>query len=249
MKLVLAEPKLFKDSISTIATLVNEANIRIDKNMLEIVAMDPANVAMIIFNMLSPAFVEYSVEKEKHIRINLEGLNQILKRVGPSDMMTIELDEARGRLVLKVRGVSSRTFNITLLDHEHKEQKMPELKFPARVEMPSYIFDEAMEDMNIVAESVALIAEQNKFIVESQSKFNSAKTEVTSDDEASITVENKEGVVSKYSLEYLKKIANASKLSDRVVLQFGKEYPLKVNFLVVDKLSLSVILAPRVMND
>ena len=50
-------------------------------------------------------------------------------------------------------------------------------------------------------------------------------------------------------IEYLKKIIKGSKLSDKVVLQFDKDYPLKADYLVKDKLSLSVILAPRVSND
>jgi len=249
MKLVLAEPKLFKDSISTISALVNEVHIRVDKNMLEIIAMDPANVAMVVFNMLSPAFVEYEVSKEKTLCINLDSLNQILRRIKPTDTVQLELDENKGKLVVKARGESSRTFHIALLDSEHKEQKIPELKFPAKVEMPSYVFDEAMEDMNIVAESVALTAEKNRFIIESESKMNAAKVEVTSDDEADISTDKSENIVSKYSLEYLKKIAGGAKLSDKVILQFGQEYPLKASFKIIDKLSLSIILAPRVMND
>ena len=47
----------------------------------------------------------------------------------------------------------------------------------------------------------------------------------------------------------MNKIAKGSKLADSVSLYFGNEYPLKAEFKVVDKLSLSVILAPRVMND
>ena len=53
----------------------------------------------------------------------------------------------------------------------------------------------------------------------------------------------------KYSLEYLKKIIKASKLTDKVMIQFSKDYPLKVDYKVIDKLGLTFILAPRVSND
>ena len=53
----------------------------------------------------------------------------------------------------------------------------------------------------------------------------------------------------KYSVEYLKKMINGSKLADTVTIQFNKDYPLKLDYKTVDKLSLSFILAPRVEND
>ena len=53
----------------------------------------------------------------------------------------------------------------------------------------------------------------------------------------------------KYSVEYLKKIMDASKLTDNVSIQFNKDYPLKLDYIVVDKLQLSFILAPRVENE
>ena len=42
---------------------------------------------------------------------------------------------------------------------------------------------------------------------------------------------------------------NGSKLSDEVVIQFNKDYPLKLEYKSVDKVMLSFILAPRVEND
>jgi DNA polymerase III sliding clamp (beta) subunit (PCNA family) len=59
MKLTLAEPKYLKDSISIISELVNEARLKITPDFIEIIAMDPANVAMVVFKLLSSAFVEY----------------------------------------------------------------------------------------------------------------------------------------------------------------------------------------------
>ena len=63
MKLTLAEPKYLKESISVISELVNEARFKIGPDGIELVAMDPANVAMVIFKLLSSCFVEYDINK------------------------------------------------------------------------------------------------------------------------------------------------------------------------------------------
>ncbi|MBU4502488.1 MAG: proliferating cell nuclear antigen (pcna) [Nanoarchaeota archaeon] len=246
MKLVLAEPRLLKESVSIISELVNEVTFNIDKDKIEIVAMDPANVAMILFKLLSSAFVEYEVKENKQIAVNLENLNQVLKRSKPSDTVMLEL--ADNKLKITLRGESTRTFKLSLIDIDESEQKVPELKFTTKVEMPSTVFTEAVEDMDVVAESVSMMAEQNKFTVRSEGRFNAAKVEVLTDQGISIVMDE-DKVDSKYSIEYLKKIMKGSKLTDTVVLNFGKEYPLKVDYKLMDKLMLSFILAPRVDND
>ncbi|MBT5343080.1 hypothetical protein HOL59_05855, partial [Candidatus Woesearchaeota archaeon] len=53
----------------------------------------------------------------------------------------------------------------------------------------------------------------------------------------------------KFSLEYLKKMIAGSKLSDKVSVHFNTDYPMKVEYKIVDRLALSFILAPRVDND
>jgi len=51
MRLTLAESRLLKDSIGIISELVSEVNLKVDKDKIEIVAVDPANVIMIVFKL------------------------------------------------------------------------------------------------------------------------------------------------------------------------------------------------------
>jgi len=92
MRLTLAEPRYLKESVTIISDLVNEARFRVNKEAIELVAMDPANVAMVIFKLLSSSFTEYDVKKDVEIAINLSNLKQILRRAKPDDMLTLELD-------------------------------------------------------------------------------------------------------------------------------------------------------------
>ncbi|HIH47521.1 TPA: hypothetical protein HA297_04425, partial [Candidatus Woesearchaeota archaeon] len=92
MRLTLAEPKYLKESITIISDLVNEASLKITPEAIELVAMDPANVAMVIFKLFSSAFIEYDVKKEVDISINLGNLKQILRRINPNDMLNLELE-------------------------------------------------------------------------------------------------------------------------------------------------------------
>src|SRR3989344_4714166 len=120
MKLTLSEPRYLKDSILIISELVNEANIKLLPDRIELIAMDPASVAMVIFRLLSSAFVEYNIKEEKTIGVNLGNLTQILKRVKPTDSLTLELDDSRNRLRIALKGNSTKQFELALLDIDEK---------------------------------------------------------------------------------------------------------------------------------
>jgi len=247
MKLVLAETKQFIDSISIISELVNEVRFRISKDKIELIAMDPANVAMVSFKLLSSAFIEYEVEAETQICVNLDSLKQILRRIKSVDIMILESE--KNKLKIQIKNETIRTFHLSLIDMEEKEQRIPDLKFPLRIQLPTMVFDEAIEDMSIVAESVALTASAQKLVIESEGNMNAARSEIPNASETEIKIAGTEEIKSKYSIEYLKKMIKASKLADFMTIQFSKDYPLKLDYLIKDKLELSFILAPRVSTD
>src|SRR3989338_1632544 len=128
MRLTLAEPRYLKDSISIISELVNEGRFKVTRDGIELVAMDPANVAMVIYKLLSSCFTEYDVDEETEISINFNNLKQILKRASPSDVLTLEITEDN-KLQIQLKDRSVRTFSIPIIDVEEKEQKIPNLEF------------------------------------------------------------------------------------------------------------------------
>lgn len=247
MKLTLAEPKYLKDSISIISDLVNEAKFKITSNAVELVAMDPANVAMVVFKLLSSAFVEYNVKETVELGINLSNLKQILRRAKPSDMLTLEMKDNQIKITLK--GNSTRTFSLPVIEIDEKEQKVPELTFPVSIKTTSTVLNEAIEDVDIVADSVLLATNGSAFTVKGEGDLSQADIEIKQGDETRITADTKEEVKAKYSIEYLKKMIAGSKLADDVTIYFNKDYPLKIDYKVVDKVLLSFILAPRVESD
>jgi len=248
MKLVLADPTILKDSISVISELVNEARFKITKDGLELVAMDPANVAMVIFKLLSSSFTDYQVEKDQEIALNLANFKQILRRVGASDILSLELNE-ENKLKIQLKGNTTRTFSLPLIEIDEKEQKVPSLTFPIAIETHSTVLNDAIADADIVAESVSFAVEPDKLTISAEGDLSKANIEIKHGDETKIKTESPAKIKSKYSIEYLKKMINASKLADQVSIFFNQDYPLKLEYKVMDKLLLSFILAPRVEND
>ena len=226
---------------------MNEVSLKFDQDKIEVIAMDPANVAMVIFRLLSSACIEYQVEQPETLGINLESFRQILKRAKPADTITLAVEE--NKLRIELSGESTRVFHISLLNLEKQQHKIPELKFPATIEAPSAVLNDAIEDMDIVADAVLFTAEPGRFTIEAAGSTSKAKIELPKSDDLKIQMAKEGKLKSKYSIEYLKKMMKAAKLVPTSSISFSQDYPLKLQYKLVDKLDLEFILAPRVQND
>ncbi|MBW3019246.1 proliferating cell nuclear antigen (pcna) [Candidatus Woesearchaeota archaeon] len=247
MRLVLADPALLKDSISVISDLVSEARFKVSREGLELTAMDPANVAMVIFKLLSSSFTEYDLAENQDICVNLSSLKQVLRRAGASDFVVRETED--NKLKVQLKGSSTRTFSLPLIDLEDREQRVPNLEFPVTINTESSVLNDAIADADIVAESVTFAADADKLNVLAEGDLSKANIEIKPSERTKIKSDTSARVKAKYSLEYLKKMINGSKLAGDVNIYFNQDYPLKLEYKVVDKLLLSFILAPRVEND
>jgi len=247
MKLTLAEPRLLKDTISILSELVNDVQLKIGSDKIEIVATDPANVVLVVFKLLSSAFIEYQVDSPEKISVSLDNLNQILRRLKGNDTLSLELDKKKNKLTVKMTGDSLRTFNLSLIDIDEREQHIPELEFKSKVVTNSKMLEDAIEDVGIVAESVALALSKEKMSIKGAGNLSNAHVEFPKSDDVEIKTED--NIEAKYSIEYLKKLIKGGKLSDQVVIQWNNDYPLKLEYNLVDKLALSFVLAPRISED
>ncbi len=245
MKLTLSDSRYLKDSIAIVSELVSEGRFKITKDAVELVAMDPANVAMVIFKLLSSTFVGYEVKEPIEISINLDNLKKILRRIGPTDTLVLELIDSK--LQVQLKGRSIRTFSLPVLELDEKVQKVPELKFTTSVKTTTMMLEEAIEDVDIVAESVSFEIKDGNFIISAEGDLSDAKIQVREDEETKIQSEG--NVKARYSIEYLKKMVKGSRVANDVIIYFNKDYPLKIEYKMVDKLLLAFILAPRVENE
>ena len=238
MKLKLDNPKIFSEIVGIISEMVLEVRIKVDNDGLSISAIDPANVAMILFKLPADAFSELEVEKEEILGVSLDNLKAVLRRVKAGSVLVMEKEENMLKIIIqdKIR----KEFSLALIDVEGDEKPIPNLNFVSKIEMTSVDFSEAIEDCNVVADSCSFISAPDNFVIQGKGNLNSFKSEFS--DEVNIQAEE---ASSKYSLEYLQKMIKGTKLTDKVVLNFGNDYPLKLEFNT-PKVSLSFILAPRV---
>jgi len=240
MILKLDEPKLLGDAIDIISNVVVEVRIKLLEDGLSVVAVDPANVALVIFRLPKESFSQYEAGGEVW-GVNLGDLKKILKRA--SGAASISLEEVEGKLKIVIFDKVKRNFSLALIEVSAEDKDIPELNFAARVEMNARDFAQAIEDANIVADSCAFVLRDDVFCVEGDGTLNSARAEFSGED-----LELFGQGRSKYSLEYLMKFIKGMKISGQVVVNFSDDYPLRLDF-PGEKMGIGFVLAPRVDND
>jgi len=240
MVLKLDDPRLLGDAVDIISNVVVEVRIKLLEDGLSVVAVDPANVALVIFRLPKESFAQYDASDEVW-GVSLGDLKKILKRASGSASVTLE--EVEGKLRITIFDKVKRVFSLALIEVSAEDKDIPELNFGARVEMGARDFAQAVEDASVVADSCAFVLKDDTFVVEGSGTLNSARAEFAGRD-LEIFGQGK----SKYSLEYLMKFIKGVKISERVVVNFSDDYPLKLDF-PGEKMGIGFVLAPRVEND
>ena len=241
MLLKLDNPSLLLKGVDMISELVTEVKVKVSEFGLSITAMDPANVSMVGFKLPKSVFSQFESENTT-LGINLDSLKKILKRAGAGSSLIMERKE--NLLGIQIQDKIKRSFDLSLIDIESEDidfdAKVGRMEFTARVELDSIDFIDVVEDAIVVADACAFIIKDGKFIIEAKG-LNSARAEF-SGDEAKINAEN---CKSRYSLEYLQKFLKGAKVSDKTLIAFADDHPLRLDFSS-NGMSVSFILAPRV---
>ena len=109
MILKLDEPKLLGDAVDIISNVVVEVRLKLLEDGLSVVAVDPANVALVIFRLPKESFSQYEVGNEVW-GVNLGDLKKILKRA--SGAASVSLEEVEGKLKITIFDKIKRNFSL-----------------------------------------------------------------------------------------------------------------------------------------
>jgi proliferating cell nuclear antigen len=94
-----------------------------------------------------------------------------------------------------------------------------------------------------------LEADPDGFTMRAEGDSRKAELKVEKGNDELIKLEAKDHVKSIFPIDYLKKFAKASKLSDTAVLQIGADYPMRLDYRKTDMIQLGFVLAPRIESE
>ena len=239
IKLQLSDPQVFSEAIGAVSKLVDEVTIKITPTHLEIVAMDPANVAMVVLKMESRAFMEYS--GEGNFSIKLASLKQVLARnKGKEGFVSLTVENNQLKVLLS--GKTRKEYTLPLIELEQKQTKMPELKFAFEVSIDNMDFRDSVADVSIVADSCEFKVADNQFVITGVGDSSKAISETKGISKKVGDVDTASG---KYSIEYLDKMLSGKFKTAKLFI--GTDYPIKIVYVSeTGTTTIEYLLAPRI---
>ena len=248
------DANVLRGCIEAITAVVDEGKLRIAEDGLKLRAVDPANVAMVSFELQSDAFDEFrfaaaeaAAESPAETEIGMDFVKLLgILGIGGREEVELELDEHAQKLFTRMGSLS---YTISLLDPSslRKEPKVPELEFPARVIIETEEFRRAIRAAEKIGDHIALGVDGEVFFMEAEGEMDKLRLELRKEQLIDLTPGT---LHSLYTLDYISAMSKGMSHAENITLNLGKDYPLQIEFEMAEgKGKVGYLLAPRIESE
>ncbi len=236
-----------RELVEVVSTLVSEVKLAISKDGIEVRAVDPSHVAMLVLKLEGGIFEEFTGEPTG-IGIDVEKLKDVLRLARPGDTIDLQYDGGKSRLVVKVGKV---TRSMSVIDPSGMpEPKVPNVSPPAVAVVSMDEIRQGIRGSESISDHVTIQVEPEQFRLYSEGETDRVDLHLGKGGPGLARLEAKEPVKSMYPLDFFSAMMKSITSADEVTLHVGNEYPLKVEFSMANgKGSGRFLLAPRVEED
>ncbi len=247
MKLVVQEAPALKAAIDSVVSLVEEGQFEIKKEGLYLKAMDPSQISMVSFSMPKEAFVEYEVDEERKLGLNISQFANVLSRGKRGEKA--ELSAEDGRLVVKFYADKrKRTFKVPLLEIGEGVSREPKIEFKSHVKINAEAFKETLKDAKLVSSHVRLVLDKEKFIVDVKGENGDVKAEFENGGKEVLEITTESGAKATFPLQYLEDMVKASTAASPLTIKLETDKPMKLEY-EMEGAKVAYFLAPRIESD
>jgi len=254
------DANVLRDCIEAITAVVDEGKLRIAEDGLKLRAVDPANVAMVSFELQTDAFDEFrfaakeaeagaevAAESKAETEIGMDFVKLLgILGIGGREEVELKLDEHAQKLFTRM---GSLAYTISLLDPSslRKEPKVPELEFPARVIIETEEFRRAIRAAEKIGDHIALGVDGEVFFMEAEGEMDKLRLELRKEQLIDLTPGT---LHSLYTLDYISAMSKGMSHAENITLNLGKDYPLQIEFEMAEgKGKVGYLLAPRIESE
>ncbi|NLI62045.1 MAG: DNA polymerase sliding clamp [Methanosarcinaceae archaeon] len=236
---------LLKDSIAALSVIVDEVRLKISSDGISVKAVDPANVAMVVFDLKSSAFENYEAS-DVEIGLDLIKITDILGIVERGSIVDLELDSESQKLNLFFDGL---LYKLSLLDPStiRADPRVPQLDLPAKVVLNGQDLRRAVKAAEKVSDHVTLGVENNAFYMQAKGDTDFVRLDMTANELIDLDAGD---ACSLFSIEYLLDIIKSAGKANEVTLSIGRDFPILIYFEIANAGgSVTFLLAPRIESD
>lgn len=248
-KMRLPSADYFSDLINSIQAVADEGTFKITSEGIKLVAMDPAHISLIDFELSSSAAEEYVCEGELQMTVSLSELLKLLKYTKSGESLTLSYNEKEKKLeiiLVDATGSKQRIFTLNTLETVEARSVTPRLTFDAKARASSVAVRDAIRDCRALSDYVKITINPDEVIFSARGELGGAQIKLTRTGAAIYEIETDKEVWANFSINYLEKIVKAgSALSDETIMELTTNKPIKLGFPIPSG-KLEYLIAPRI---
>ncbi len=237
--------EVLREMVEVISTLVSEVKLGISKDGIDVKAVDPSHVAMLVLKLNKNAYEEFTGEPTE-IGVDVEKMKEVLRLCKPGDILDLQYDGGKNRLVLHVGKV---TRHMAVIDPAGiTDPKVPNVTPPGVAVVRTEELRQGIRGSESISDHVTITLQPESFTMHSEGETDRVDLQLPKENLKRL--EAKEPVKSMYPLDFFSNMVKSITSSEEVTLHVGNEYPLKIEFQVAGgKGEGRFLLAPRVEED
>lgn len=226
--------------------LRDEALLKVDKNKMTYLCVDPAHVAMMQIEIPKKVFNVWKLtlpkgEKEASFAIELFKLKEVMKLATGMDRLEMFVDIENGSMQIKLKNL---TRNFRLIDTEQfSEPKIPNLNLNTTVNIKNEHLRKGLDAVSTVSDHVVLIVENEEFIVMAQGDTDEVEMRMEKDELEELSGENCRSL---FPLDYIMTFSKAIASKLELEMKLGTDYPTMIEIEDSSGWDLLYLLAPRI---
>lgn len=233
--------KSFMTIIEALGNIVDEALFKFTSDGMTVKALDPAQVALISVEIPSDSFIEYSVEEELSVGINVSNLLKTLPKPKKGDKIIFNANEEFYEIILE--GITTKRYKYRSIEVSVSEVPEIDLDFKVRVVTVAKAFKDAVKDLK-GAGTLVFVAEDDQYLYLKAPDLG-AEAKLSRLGGSILDMEVKEPSRTSYDEDYISKVLNLAAVTDTLEIKFGSDIPLYLSFALVEGGSVKYLLAPK----
>ncbi|MEM1655896.1 MAG: proliferating cell nuclear antigen (pcna) [Nitrososphaerota archaeon] len=239
----------FSDLLKAINAVADEGTFKLTADGIRLVAMDPAHISLVDFELSSSAAEEYECNGDLQMTVNISELLKLLKHVKSGESMIFSYNEGDRRLELVIvdaTGSKQRIFTFNTLETVEARSVTPKLTFDAKARISSSAVKDAIRDCKALSDYVKITISPEEVVLSAKGELGGAQIKFSKHGAAIYVIEASKEVWAHFSINYLEKIVKAgSALSDEMVMELTTNKPIKLGFPIPSG-RLEYLIAPRI---
>ena len=192
-------------------------------------ALDPSRVVMIDLFYPSDAMLKYELESDEvEFGVSFGTLVKVLRRARKNDELELRIGDASIDVIFLGRG--TRRFRIPQISLSIEKPPEPKIAFTVTAKMMATVFRESIRTLEPIADTLRVMAEEDKFIMRGVGDIESAELEFSLERQSLLDLEVESNDASNYTLEYFSQMLQAAQAAETATFKYAGDAPARVDF-------------------